>query len=109
MSSLAIGIILGMVFFASLEIIVEKVGKDDNNLNEETNHPSHYNIPGRRECIVEMEDVLGPKAVYYFCLGNSFKYRYRKNDKGERDSDIAKAKWYDEYSKKIYERIDWDA
>lgn len=109
MSSLIIGFILGAVTIIAIEVSVDKISKEFSNIEEiKVDHPPHYNIPGRRECIVEMEDVLGAEAVYYFCLGNSFKYRYRKNDKGQRDSDLAKANWYDEYSKKVYERVDWN-
>lgn len=107
MSSLIVGFILGAISLAALEIVVEKTNKDEDlSTDAMVNHPSHYNIPGRRECIEEMEDYIGATGVYYFCLGNSFKYRYRKNDKGNRDGDLAKAKWYDEYARKLYERID---
>ena len=30
------------------------------------NHPAHYNIPGRKECIEEMIDRFGVEAVISF-------------------------------------------
>lgn len=71
---------------------------------ELVDHPNHYNKPGRKECIVEMEEKFGTKAVYYFSLLSAFKYRYRKGDKaGEPgDRDVAKADWYDSYADKLF-------
>ena len=30
---------------------------------EQVNHPEHYNISGRKECIEEMIEIWGPQAV----------------------------------------------
>ena len=33
---------------------------------EMVNHPDHYNRPGQKECIIEMEERFGTAAVQYF-------------------------------------------
>lgn len=60
-------------------------------------HPSHYQQEGRKECIVEMEEKFGVKAVYWFCKLNAYKYRYRAGNKAgnSAEQDEAKAQWYD--------------
>ena len=57
------------------------------------NHPKHYNLPGRKECIEEMIDKFGVDVVRHFCLLNAYKYDYRHELKGGAE-DIAKANWY---------------
>lgn len=56
-------------------------------------HPTHYNIQGRKECIEEMIDKFGIFQVRIFCLLNAYKYDYRHQMKGG-DEDLAKAEWY---------------
>lgn len=68
------------------------------------NHPKHYNAPGRKECIVEMEEKFGLKAVLNFCELNAYKYHYRHEMKNG-DEDLKKAEWYEEYAKSLRERI----
>lgn len=60
---------------------------------ETVNHPAHYNIQGRKECIEEMIDKFGIGQVRIFCLLNAYKYDYRHQLKGG-DEDLAKAEWY---------------
>jgi hypothetical protein len=57
------------------------------------NHPSHYNQPGRKECIEEMLDKFGIVAVRHFCLLNAYKYNYRHAMKNGVE-DLQKADWY---------------
>lgn len=57
-------------------------------------HPAHYNIPGRKECIEEMLDKYGAEKVKAFCELNAYKYRYRHTLKGGAE-DLQKAAWYD--------------
>ena len=59
-------------------------------------HPAHYNIPGRKECIVEMLEKFGPEKVAAFCELNAYKYRYRHDLKGG-EEDLQKADFYDRY------------
>ena len=79
---------------------------------EQVNHPAHYNIEGRKECIVEMEEKYGAYTTAVFCLMNAYKYLYRagtKDDNSE-EQDIAKAKWYFDwvYNRKmpLFEMLD---
>lgn len=57
------------------------------------NHPKHYNIEGRKECIEEMIDVFGVEKVRVFCELNVYKYMYRHELKNG-DEDLKKAEWY---------------
>ena len=43
-------------------------------LSEQVYHPDHYNLPGRKECIVEMEEKFGVKETFHFELLNAYKY-----------------------------------
>lgn len=64
------------------------------------NHPGHYNIPGRKECIEEMLDVYGAEKVKAFCELNAYKYRYRHTLKGG-EEDLKKAAWYDKKKEEL--------
>ena len=66
-------------------------------------HPEHYNVPGRKECIVEMLERYGFVATATFCLLNAYKYLYRAGDKENNpfEQDIDKAKWYFNYTNKL--------
>lgn len=63
---------------------------------ELVNHPNHYNLPNRKECIVEMEEKYGTFITAVFCLTNAYKYLYRAGTKdgNSKEQDISKAKWY---------------
>jgi hypothetical protein len=71
---------------------------------ELVNHPDHYNMNGRKECIVEMEERYGAKAVAFFCLLNAYKYLYRAGNKdgNTAEQDVQKARWYYQYAFKLY-------
>ena len=64
-------------------------------MNENVNHPAHYNAPGRKECIVEMLEKFGTEKVQAFCELNAYKYRYRHDMKNGQE-DLEKAAWYEE-------------
>ena len=68
-------------------------------------HPSHYNIPGRKECIEEMKEKYGAEITIIFCLTNAYKYLYRAGLKegNPLEQDINKAKKYYEFSEKLIE------
>ena len=72
--------------------------------SDNVNHPKHYNLPGRKECIEEMIDKFGVDAVRYFCVLNAYKYDYRHELKGGAE-DIAKANWY----RKKYDELGGDS
>ena len=63
---------------------------------EKIEHPVHYKIPGKKECIEQMYEDYGMEVTAIFCLTNAYKYLYRAGLKpGEKESeDIAKARWY---------------
>lgn len=63
-------------------------------------HPAHYNIPGRKECITEMLDKYGAEKVKAFCELNAYKYRYRHTLKGGAE-DLQKAAWYDKKKEEL--------
>ena len=88
-----ITLLLGYCFGRYIKLNISK---------EKVNHPAHYQKNGK-ECIEVMEEQFGPKAVYWFCILNSFKYKWRAGVKegNSFEQDQAKAKWYDEYAKKI--------
>lgn len=73
---------------------------------EKVNHPDHYNIPGKKECIEQMREDCGDLAVIIFCLTNAYKYLYRAGAKegNSKEQDIAKAKWYYDYYENLYFR-----
>ena len=74
-------------------IIVWMDGKLNAKKREAVDHPEHYNLNGRKECIDEMLDIFGVAAVRHFCILNAYKYNYRHEMKGGQE-DIAKANWY---------------
>ena len=65
------------------------------------NHPEHYNIEGRKECIEEMLENYGKMITGCFCLTNAYKYLYRAGYKegNSAEQDVEKAKWYFDYAK----------
>lgn len=64
------------------------------------NHPPHYTgHPSGVECIDVAEQLP-------FCLGNAFKYLFRRNAKGKASENIEKALWY--LNRHVESYIDWD-
>lgn len=72
-------------------------------MGENVNHPNHYNISGRKECIVEMEEIFGIDAVITFCTLNAYKYEYRHELKNGKE-DLDKSEWYKAYARKLIEK-----
>ena len=53
-------------------------GFESNKINSEmVNHPSHYNLPGRKESIDEMIDIYGLKDVAKWCEITAYECKYR--------------------------------
>lgn len=70
-------------------------GFESNKINSDmVNHPSHYNLPNRKECIDEMIDIYGIKDVAKWCEITAYKYKYRAGHKGSAVEDMSKAAWY---------------
>lgn len=68
---------------------------------ELVNHPNHYNMVGRKECIDEIVDVFGVEYAQVFCLTNAYKYLYRAGNKDGNTAfqDMKKCRWYLEWAK----------
>lgn len=71
--------------------------------NEQVNHPAHYNIPGRKECIEEMIDKWGSELTAIWCEMTAYKYEYRAGlkDGNSKEQDMAKRDWYLRKAKEI--------
>lgn len=69
-------------------------------MEERVNHPSHYKMDGRKECIDEMIDLYGIEAVKHFCQLNVYKYLYRHELKNG-DEDLKKAEWYEKKNQEL--------
>ena len=70
-------------------------GFESNKINSDmVNHPSHYNLPDRKECIDEMIDIYGLKDVAKWCEFTAYKYKYRAGHKDSLTQDVQKAIWY---------------
>lgn len=72
------------------------------------NHPSHYNIPGKKECIEQMRDDMGSTVVFIFCLTNAYKYLYRagRKDGNSEHQDLEKVNWYLRYAESIVDNVE---
>lgn len=79
-------------------------------MTDMVNHPAHYNVAGRKECIVEMEEIYGTEAVIHFCELNAYKYRYRAGLKAGNSliQDELKAQYYEEYANKLKKNLGKD-
>lgn len=56
--------------------------------SDPVNHPRHYTAhPSGVECITITEHMG-------FCIGNSIKYLWRADEKGNAVEDLRKARWY---------------
>lgn len=95
--ALILGFFAGCIFLKLIQNII-----NNKNKKEQVNHPAHYQKNGK-ECIEVMEEEFGPKAVYWFCMLNSFKYCWRAGEKdgNSTEQDLAKAKWYTNYADKL--------
>lgn len=72
---------------------------------ELVNHPEHYNIPGRKECIEEMMDIWGAQAVALWCEMTAYKYSYRVGHKDPENLEQGKIKWYMDKCQEIKDGI----
>lgn len=72
-------------------------------MSDMVNHPSHYQH-GSMETIDKIEFELGTRGCIMFCLGNVIKYRDRAPYKGNESEDLAKADWYLNKAKELYNK-----
>lgn len=84
----------------------EVMNENNKNDYEYVNHPKHYNKEGRKECIVEMEEIFGRDALIKWCRMTAYKYRYRCGDKPDNSDieDMQKAMFYLDYALKLVEK-----
>lgn len=83
-------------------------GFESNKINSEmVNHPSHYNLPDRKECIDEMIDIYGLKDMAKWCEITAYKYKYRAGHKGSVTEDMSKAAWYTIKARELKSRRRW--
>lgn len=71
------------------------------------NHPSHYNLPDRKECIDEMIDIYGLKDVAKWCEITAYKYKYRAGHKNSFVEDFSKAIWYTDKACELKSKRRW--
>ena len=57
---------------------------------------AHYDAKGK-SAIELLEEQLTVIEMIGFCKGNIFKYKYRAEHKGQKDSDIKKIQTYENY------------
>ena len=72
------------------------------------NHPSHYNLPDRKECIDEMIDIYGLDDVAKWCEITAYKYKYRAGHKGSVVEDMGKAAWYTIKARELKSKHRWE-
>lgn len=83
-------------------------GFESDKINSEmVNHPSHYNLPDRKECIDEMIDIYGLKDVAKWCEITAYKYKYRAGHKGSVVEDMSKAAWYTVKARELKSKRRW--
>ena len=75
--------------------------------SDRVNHPSHYNLPDRKECIDEMIDIYGLKDVAKWCEITAYKYKYRAGHKDSATEDMSKATWYIIKARELKSRRRW--
>ena len=84
-------------------------GFESNKINSEmVNHPSHYNLPNRKECIDEMIDIYGLNDVAKWCEITAYKYKYRAGHKGPAVEDMSKATWYTIKARELKSKRRWE-
>jgi hypothetical protein len=84
-------------------------GFESNKINSDmVNHPSHYNLPNRKECIDEMIDIYGLKDVAKWCEITAYKYKYRAGHKGSVVEDMGKASWYIIKARELKSKRRWE-
>lgn len=84
-------------------------GFESDKINSEmVNHPSHYNLPNRKECIDEMIDIYGLKDVAKWCEITAYKYKYRAGHKDSLEQDVQKAIWYTIKAHELKSKRRWE-
>lgn len=86
-------------------------GFESSKINSEmVNHPSHYNLPNRKECIDEMIDIYGLKDVAKWCEITAYKYKYRVRHASSFTNfvqDMHEATWYTDKARELKSKRRW--
>lgn len=84
-------------------------GFESSKINSDmVNHPSHYNLPNRKECIDEMIDIYGLKDVAKWCEITAYKYNYRAGHKDPAAEGMSKAAWYTIKARELKSKRRWE-
>lgn len=86
-------------------------GFESDKINSEmVNHPSHYNLPNRKEYIDEMIDIYGLKDVAKWCEITAYKCKYRARHASSFTNfvqDIREATWYMDKARELKSERRW--
>lgn len=86
-------------------------GFEPNKINSDmVNHPSHYNLLDRKECIDEMIDIYGLKDAAKWCEITAYKYKYRARHASSFTNfvqDMHEATWYMDKARELKSRRRW--
>lgn len=86
-------------------------GFESNKINSDmVNHPSHYNLPDRKECIDEMIDIYGLKDVAKWCEITACKCKYRARHASSFTNfvqDMHEATWYMDKARELKSKRRW--
>lgn len=87
-------------------------GFESSKINSDmVNHPSHYNLPNRKECIDEMIDIYGLKDVAKWCEITSYKCKYRARHASSFTNfvqDMHEATWYMDKARELKSKRRWE-
>lgn len=86
-------------------------GFESNKINSDmVNHPSHYNLPDRKECVDEMIDIYGLKDVAKWCEITAYKCKYRARRASSFTNfvqDMHEATWYMDKARELKSKCRW--
>lgn len=86
-------------------------GFESSKINSEmVNHPSHYNLPDRKECIDEMIDIYGLKDVAKWCEITAYRCKYRARHASSLTNFVQgmhEAAWYTDKARELKSKRRW--
>lgn len=86
-------------------------GFESSKINSDVvNHPSHYNLPERKEYIDEMIDIYGLKDVAKWCEITAYRCKYRARHASSFTNfvqDMHEAAWYTDKARELKPKRRW--
>lgn len=86
-------------------------GFESSKINSDmVNHPSHYNLPDRKECIDEMIDIYGLKDVAKWCEITAYRCKYRARRASSFTNFVQgmhEAAWYTDKARELKSKRRW--